>query len=455
MNFDKFINNTSKIYSLLQKVNLEDKFNIDYLFDKYFPQIQSKLLSYSKISKIALCSTNGKKTTLNILNQIFEKNNNSFITNIDSNSKKYPVFLSIINSLLNPSFNIEEDKKDYYTFIFDEFELLNYFNSIKFDYLLLNNIFCDQKEFAQLSDKRKIIQNALLLDSKVNLVINADEPLFFEIDNIKDDLTFKKRNKIYFGFNSIEYQGKNLIEQKNDLIKCPLCSSKLEYKKRFYSHLGQYECACGFKRPKTDISANAKIYSNYTFLDVFYKDNKFVFKLPLTGMYNAYNALGAISLALSTGIERKIISSAFDNFTPLKGRDEIIQYKDKEIKIKTIKNPTSLTEALGEIYLQKNVKIIFCLNDNIKKDGKDTSWIWDSNFSALSSFENKIYVSSKRFDDMALRLKYAGVNPGLIIMDSDIKNAIECCYYDLEKNENMLILASPSLIDEIYKILKK
>ena len=113
MNFDKIINNTSKIYSLLQKVNLEDKFNIDYLFDKYFPQIQSKLLSYSKISKIALCSTNGKKTTLNILNQIFEKNNNSFITNIDSNSKKYPVFLSIIKSLSDPSFNIEEDKKDH------------------------------------------------------------------------------------------------------------------------------------------------------------------------------------------------------------------------------------------------------------------------------------------------------------------------------------------------------
>ena len=88
-------------------------------------------------------------------------------------------------------------------------------------------------------------------------------------------------------------------------------------------------------------------------------------------------------------------------------------------------------------------------------DGKDTSWIWDANFNSLSCFENKVYVSSTRFDDMALRLKYANVNPSLIVMEGSIKNAIQCCYWELEKDETMLILATPSLIDEIYDILKK
>lgn len=95
------------------------------------------------------------------------------------------------------------------------------------------------------------------------------------------------------------------------------------------------------------------------------------------------------------------------------------------------------------------------LNDDFQKDGMDTSWIWDSNLKSLQGFENKIYVCDNRSDDMALRLKYANVNPCLIIMDADIKTSIECCYYDLEENDSMLILATPSSVDSIYKILSK
>ena len=122
--------------------------------------------------------------------------------------------------------------------------------------------------------------------------------------------------------------------------------------------------------------------------------------------------------------------------------------------IKTIKNPVSLSVALRELYASKNKKVVFCLNDN-EQDGIDASWIWDANFNSVSFFENKIYVSANRFDDMALRLKYANVNPSLIVMEGSVRNAIQCCYWELEKNETMLILTTPSLIDEVYEILKK
>ena len=113
-----------------------------------------------------------------------------------------------------------------------------------------------------------------------------------------------------------------------------------------------------------------------------------------------------------------------------------------------------LSCCLRELYGVKNRKVVFCLNDNIC-DGVDTSWIWDSNLKSLAGFENKIYVSANRFDDMALRLKYANVNPSLIVMEGSIKNAIQCCYWELEKNETMLILTTPSLVDFIYETLKK
>ena len=63
-------------------------------------------------------------------------------------------------------------------------------------------------------------------------------------------------------------------------------------------------------------------------------------------------------------------------------------------------------------------------------------------------------MTGKRFDDMALRLKYAGVNPSLITMDNQIKYSINSCYWALEKNEEMLIFTVPSSLNEVRKCLK-
>ncbi len=460
MNFNKLINWSAKLYNISEKLNLQESFELDSLLDKNFPQVLSKLQTYAK-EKIAICATNGKASTINIFNQILVENNSNFITNIEY-SKKYLPFASIILNLNKiPFFDFEVDRKDYYCFALSEFELFSYFNAMKFDYLLLNNLFIDQKDILSLSEKKKKLQNALLLNSNINLIINADEAMFFKIDEIKNDaVSIKNKNKFFFGFENIEIQGKNNNEitesmQKNDLLICPRCSCKLEFQKRFYSHLGHYSCECGFKRPKLDVSANAKIFANYIFLDIFYKENKFAFKLPFSGLHNAYNALGAIALALKLGIDRKTIANAIEKYHALRAVDEIVDYQGKKIKIKTIKNPTSLSCAVSELEKEKNTKLIICFSDNPKKDGKDTSWIWDSNFKALEGFENKIYIASNRADDMALRLKYANVNPALIVMDSDIRSAVECCYYDLEEKDTMMILTTPSLIDEVYRVLAK
>ena len=457
MDFKTSILWSGRLYKLLEKFGLDNKFNLDSFVDNNLPQVLSNLQTYSKYEKIALCQTNGKRTTTHILNHILAANDKTFISNINQDGKKYPALTAIILDLARGLDVFASGcEKDYYTMALDEFELDSYFNAMRFDILHLGNLFVDQKDFISLEEKREKIQNALILNSKLKLIINADEPMFDKIDEIKNDTILnKKRSKFYYGFNNIEYGDKaSLMEQSNDILKCPNCSCKLDYKKTFYSHLGQYDCECGFKRPQLNLSADAKIFNDYTFLTVYHKENKMVFKLPFGGIHNAYNALGAIAIAINLGIERKVITSAFEEYQNIKARDDIFTYKNKQVKIKTIKNPTALSVSLRELYANKNTKVVFCLNDLIS-DGLDTSWIWDANFNALKGFENKIYVCSNRFDDMALRLKYAHVNPTLIVMDASVKNSIQCCYWELEKNENMLILTTPSLIDSIYSILKR
>lgn len=457
MNFKTSILWTGRAYKLLEMLNLDNKFNLDSLVDNNMPQILSKLQTFATLGKIAICQTNGKTITTSVLNKIIQENNNTYISNITKEGKKYPPLTSIILDL-SKGIDIfdSECQRDYYTMALNEFELDTYFNSMRFNYLLLGNLFVDQKEFTILEEKKDKIQSAITLNSKLNIIINADEPLFYKIDEIKNDTILnKKRNKFYYGFNKIEVARSNMeLEQKNDFVKCPMCDCTLDYRKIFYSHIGEYSCACGFKRPQLDLSAEAKIFEDYSFLTCFYKDNKMVFKLPFGGVENAYNALGAIAVALNLGIERKVIASAFEDYNPPKARGEIFTYKNKKIKVKLIKNPTSLSVALRELYGNKNTKVVFCLNDEIQ-DGVDTTWIWDANLNCLSYFENKIYVSGNRFDDMALRLKYSNVNPSLIIMDASVKNAIQCCYWDLENHESMLVLTTPSLCDEVYEVLKK
>ena len=456
MNFKTAVILQGKIYKFLEKLGLEDKLSLDSFIDCNMPDVLSRLQTYSKDAKIAVSGTNGKKTVVNLINSIFSENEKSFITNVSKLGKRYPVLTSIILDLAR-TFEVfgNDFEKDYYVMAMDEFELGGYFNSMKFDYLILNNLFSDQRDYCPLEEKREKIREALVLNSKTNLIINADDPMFYKIDDIKSEILLnKKRNKFFFGFEKIEYgDSSEKYIQYNDMLRCPICGCKLDYKKRFYSHLGQYDCECGFKRPKLDISANAKVFYDYIFLDVFYNGNKYVFRLPFGGVYNAYNTLAAISLAYYLGIERKTITSAFDNYSNLHARDEIIKYKERNVKIKVIKNSTALSEATRELYGNKNSKAVFCLNDD-NLDGIDTSWIWGANLDSVKNFENKVYVCANRFDDMALRLKYAGVNPCLIVMDNSIKNTIKSCYWDTEEDANIIIFATPSVLDEIYRTLK-
>ena len=80
MDFNKTINWTAKLYKFLEKFKKEEMVPIDTILDTSFPEVLAKLQSYSKIAKIAISSTNGKRTTTSLLNCILIANNNSFIT---------------------------------------------------------------------------------------------------------------------------------------------------------------------------------------------------------------------------------------------------------------------------------------------------------------------------------------------------------------------------------------
>lgn len=442
------------LYGFVKRTRFEESFNFDALIDRRFQKVIPQLMNYCDVASVALCATNGKRTTLDFLKNIFEQNGNSALVNLDENVRLKPVLTWI---LLNLAKDKRGNLKDFFFFGFDAQDVDAYFPIMNFNYIALHNMLDNQKDFLSFNEKKEMIKEAIELNPNIKLVINADEPLYNSLFDFNNP-NFKRMKKLYYGFENIEFYDKPLEDNKiSDITKCPVCQAKLVYDKNYYSHLGKYICGCGFKRPELkdiDIKANAKIYCDCSYLDIFYKGSKYIFKVPLGGLYNAYNALLAIAIAFEFKIKRKVIADAFKNYIPLKGRDDIVEVKDKVFKIKVMNNPISLSEAIFELKYSKNTKIVFALSDS-PKDSIDTSWIWGSDLDIFKEFENNIYLTGNRFDDMALRLKYAGVNPSLITMDSDIKGAIKTCFQEAKKDETVLVVASESLLDELYNVFKK
>jgi UDP-N-acetylmuramyl tripeptide synthase len=82
------------------------------------------------------------------------------------------------------------------------------------------------------------------------------------------------------------------------------------------------------------------------------------------------------------------------------------------------------SEVLRLIGDSKNSKLLVILNDNYA-DGRDVSWIWDANFELLKDYKQSIIISGDRAYDMAVRLKYAGVDESQFIIEKEIKKALQ------------------------------
>jgi len=144
------------------------------------------------------------------------------------------------------------------------------------------------------------------------------------------------------------------------------------------------------------------------------------------GIYNAYNCCAALSTALEVGLPLENVARSIEEFEYHLGRMENFQFPEKIVKIALVKNPIGLSETISSISLDERAKsMLFVLNDN-PADGKDVSWIWDAEVEKMSNVKNinQIYCSGRRAEDIALRLKYAGVPVELVKVDDNMDSAI-------------------------------
>lgn len=390
---------------------------------------------------LTITGTNGKTTTSGLLAHILECNNNSIIHNV----KGANMLTGIANAF---ALSIAPWKSfDYAVIESDEAYLQKLYDYFNADFLLVTNLFRDQLDrYGELSTTASFIKKAIDKDENLNLLLNADDPL---VTNLGDG-----KKAFYYGFEEIEFCSDIHNSSSNaptEVFNC-ICGKPLSYKKQFFAQEGHYYCEhCGYKRPELNFKGYLKVFADYSELRIIdtQSNKSYDFRVNLVGLYNAYNALAAISQAIMLGVKYEIIKDAVLSYKSIFGRAEKRVIKGHDTLIQLIKNPTGASEVLKTVDLSSN--IVIAINDNYA-DGRDISWLWDSDFEQLKNAKKRIITSGIRAKDMALRLKYAGIPQENIIIEEDLKTAIEIAADSDNMEERITILPSYTALLKISKM---
>jgi lipid II isoglutaminyl synthase (glutamine-hydrolysing) len=216
-----------------------------------------------------------------------------------------------------------------------------------------------------------------------------------------------------------------------DAKHCRNCGAPYLFEAVYLGHLGRYRCpACGQARPApavraTDVrlegvrAAHFRLHTPAGEADV---------ALALPGLYNVYNALAAAALAHALEVPLERIVAGLQGTRAAFGRAESVTVGEpshpRELRILLVKNPAGANEVLRTLALEPGEHdLLGVLNDDIA-DGRDVSWIWDADFELLAGRVRRATCGGTRAAELAVRLKYAGVEPERIHVQSDLAAAL-------------------------------
>ena len=181
-----------------------------------------------------------------------------------------------------------------------------------------------------------------------------------------------------------------------DATVCPVCESKVNFKE----DIGDYHCvSCDFGKPK----------SEYVFMgDELYHGGKLmaIVKTSLPGNFNLMNAAVATIVGYERGVSLTDAEAALTSLSGVGGRYSTFKVLGRSVTAFMAKNPAGWQQII-EMLAESAQPLIIGINANVA-DGKDTSWLYDVDFSPFS--DREVVVVGERRYDIAVRLSYGGVS---------------------------------------------
>jgi len=385
---------------------------------RVYPGLLKHFASQLRRGSVVVTGTNGKTTTNNMLVQGLEAAGFRVVANREGANLLRGVVTAFIRSS-GPSGFIRGF--DWACLEADEAAFPMIVEAVRPRVVVVNNFFRDQLDrYWEIDKIVSLIKTSVSKIPDLYLVLNADDPLVAQLGrNFKD--------RVYFGITE-PLPGLDSQTLTREARFCPVCGARFDYRFYHYSQLGDYACpACGFSRPPVDIDIKGMVGSEGKFAcQVKTPGGTSRVTLPQAGLYNVYNCLAAFAAGQVLGLSNKHLIKALGHYSAPTGRMQDFEFHGKPVRLNLVKNPAGFNENINFlVQRQEPFDVFIGLNDN-DADGKDISWIWDVDFEALERADaiRHFVCSGVRAEDMALRLKYAGIPKDKIEAIPDYRTAV-------------------------------
>jgi UDP-N-acetylmuramyl tripeptide synthase len=299
--------------------------------------------------------------------------------------------------------------------------------------VLLGNLFRDQLD--RYGELERIAERWADDVQAQLFVLNADDPLIA-------DLGRDRPGALYFGVED-DSLALEVMAHAADAKQCRRCGAPYAFESIYLGHLGHYHCdTCGQRRPAPAVSASDVTLEGVraASFTLHVPSGRARVSLALPGLYNVYNALGAAALATALRLPLHSIVAGLQGTRAAFGRAETVTLlpaaprggarddrgqAPRELRILLVKNPAGANEVLRTLALEPGEHdILGVLNDKIA-DGRDVSWIWDADFELLAGRVRSFTCSGSRSAELAVRIKYAGIEPARIRVRGDLRVALD------------------------------
>jgi UDP-N-acetylmuramyl tripeptide synthase len=368
------------------------------------PRAIARLGRRLQAGSVLVSATNGKTTTSGMIAGVLERSGQAVVHNRAGSNMAWGVATALLDA----------GRRDGELGLFevDEAWLPEVARGLEPRAFLLANLFRDQLdrygELELLADRWAELTAEL--DGRARFVLNADDPLVADLGRERSGVT-------YFGVED-DSQALPGMQHAADSKHCRNCGHAYEYEAVYMGHMGRYRCPnCGRRRPEPQIAATRVTLDGMkgSRIELRTPRGELAVRLPLPGLYNVYNAVAATATALELGVPLVTVREALEGFGGAFGRVETIPVGGRSVSILLIKNPAGANEVLRTLTLEDGrLDLWMALNDRIA-DGRDVSWIWDADFEVLAGRVRRVTCSGTRAEEMALRLKYAGIDAELAV----------------------------------------
>lgn len=416
------------------------------------PDVLQKVGAASDLRTVVVTGSNGKTTTCRILAALASAADLEVVQNRTGSNLLQGV---ISAALLGADLRGHLDANLLLLEV-DEGALAKVVPDMQPDTFLITNIFRDQLDrFGELYSMARDIEAVIeTLPASATVVLNADDPL---VASFAPD---SRARRLYYGIRD-DSGGTRLPEHAADTIRCVRCQHPLTYRVVHVSHLGDYECPeCGNARPQLDVAVTAIEPSQRTGSDITVETPAGTYSLhvPLAGMHNIYNAAAALACASTLSLQRPLeaaeVRRAVAGVRPAFGRLEEIRAGDRRVMLAFVKNPTSYNTTMREVLRQPGRKHILAAHSNTVVDGEDFAWLWDVDLEQLVPQMASLTVSGTRAEEVALRFKYAGVNPANMQVIPDRNVALDMALAGTPSSEPLCVFAGYTPMRELRTVMQ-